>query len=76
MNRKLTVTLAECTVFIFTLRTLVRQPLQIELNGPIHWLECVEIMLLQIDERDVEEEKAIIYTVQQITQSRAVTTMH
>ncbi len=62
MNRKLTVTLTECTVFIFTLRTLVRQPLQIELNGSIHWLVCVEIVLRQIDEFDVKKEK-VIYTV-------------
>lgn len=57
MNRELTVTLTECTVFIFTLRTLVKQPLQIKLNGPIHWLVCVEFMLWQIEKNDVKRGK-------------------
>lgn len=60
MNRELTVTLTECTVFIFTLRTLVRQPLQIKLNGPIHWLVCVEFMLWEIDQGGVKKEKVTI----------------
>lgn len=62
MNRELTVTLTECTVFIFTLRTLARQPLQIKLNGPIHLLGRVEFMVWQI-ESDVKKENVIIYTV-------------
>lgn len=60
MNRELTVTLTECTVFIFTLRTLVKQPLEIKLNGPTHWLVCAEFMLWQIEENDVKKEKQII----------------
>lgn len=59
MNRELTVTLTECTVFIFTLRTLVKQPLEIKLNGPTHWLVCAEFMLWQIEENDVKKEKKI-----------------
>lgn len=57
MNRELTVTLTERTVFIFTLRTLVKQPLEIKLNGPTHWLVCAEFMLWQIEENDVKKEK-------------------
>lgn len=69
MNRELTVTLTECTVFIFTLRTLVRQPLQIKLNESLYWPVCAEIMLWQIDDNDEKKEKVTIYTVSQITQS-------
>lgn len=57
MNREVTVTLTECTVFIFTWRTLERQPLQIELNGPIYRRECVEIVLWQIGESDVKSRR-------------------
>lgn len=63
MNRELTVTLTERTVFIFTLRTLVKQPLEIKLNGPTHWLVCAEFMLWQIEENDVKKEKKNIYNV-------------
>lgn len=56
MNTELTVTLTECTVFIFTWRTLDGQPLQIELNGSFYWLPCAEIVPGHTDVSDVKKE--------------------